>query len=257
MTDRSTPVATQYAPGRAPARRARWPLVVAAMACAVAAAGYVPPASNLSNVGWDTWVPQPGYRWVDANRPHQGVRWQPGSAHPEVPHLLASDEAKLWVAEAGYGFVDPANLRAGVQWQPGLEHREFANIVANAQEGRWQTRPGYRFERPNMLSPAVWAPGVGHPDFPNIVAGEKPGVWTPQVGYEWVSREPGDLRVAAVQQQDRATQFFTGLVKVMLGAGMAREQSDDGIVTRSVVRPLGSAIREDGLRDMAGALAAR
>jgi len=200
--------------------------------------GYIPPAENLVNVGWDAWKPSAGYVWRNDGQVRQGVKWQPGLAHPSLPHVLSIREEQLWAPElgykwvtstpedgvrwepgqrhsdypnaaaaetegywrpdAGYAFSKPGQLSAAI-WQPGLEHRDFKNVLAAGKEGTWSPRPGFRFETPSTLSQAVWVPGSSHPDVPNILADAKVGEWKPVAGFAWVSDTPNDLRVVALQ----------------------------------------------------------
>ena len=279
------------------------------LAAAVAAYGYIPPADNTVNAGWNTWKPVAGYVWLNATQARQGVVWQPGLAHPSVHHLRSATQEKHWTPELGYDWIG-STLEEGVRWepgqrnsayphaaaasgegqwqpdpgyvlskpgqlsaalwQPGLEHRDFKNVLAAAKEGTWAPRPEFRLETPSTLSQAIWAPGSAHPDFPNILADEKANQWKPAAGYAWVNQTTGDLRVAAVQpaeaansetnsgpQESRATRFAIGFIKAILGDGLAKPSSDDGMIARNVGRPIAEALRNSGFRDMAQALGGR
>ena len=81
------------------------------------------PHSEIANIRASKdvgdWEPAPGYMWSDwfewlvnsitptlNQKLKSGVKWAPGTAHPDYPHVEAASERDRWVPEDGWRFVN-------------------------------------------------------------------------------------------------------------------------------------------------------
>lgn len=86
--------------------------------------------------------PEDGYEWSNDN--HMSVRWTPGKASLEYPHIFTSSTEGGWQPEDGYGWAEPMNIKnKSVRWVPGTASNRYPNVVAAAVEGQWQPADGY------------------------------------------------------------------------------------------------------------------
>ena len=158
------------------------------IAVAALAYGFLPPAQNVTNQGWNHWQPDAGYAWKDARHQREGVAWQPGQGHPVQGHVVAAISEQQWMPEAGYSWRG-TTLEEGVVWQSGAQHPAYAHAFAADTEGSWATEPGYVFSQPDLAaSETLWKPGTLHPTYRNVIAATAEGTWVPRPGYTWEVR---------------------------------------------------------------------
>lgn len=96
---------------------------------------------------------EPGYGWSEDKK---AVVWLPGSAHPEHPHVFASNEPDQWKPGPGYDWANPSGV--------------------------------------NDMR-VVWTPGKRHPLYEHVIAIEEADHWRPEEGWDWVTDDPNDLSV--------------------------------------------------------------
>lgn len=78
------------------------------------------------------------------NDDDKSVKWRPGDAHPEWPHVVAGKKKGEWFVEAGYDWINPDdNDDMSVKWKPGKEHPDWPHVVAANEEGEWHPAAGY------------------------------------------------------------------------------------------------------------------
>jgi hypothetical protein len=122
--------------------------------------------------------PQDGYDWTDAKR--TSVRWMPGKASRQNPHVVASNTEGDWEPEDGYTWVDRNNPKdKSIRWVPGTPSNKHQNVVAGLVEGQWRPADGYAW----VLNPP----------------------------------RPGDMRVKPVPKQEDQNSFLVPVNPFQLG----------------------------------------
>lgn len=110
--------------------------------------------------------PEAGYSWITGDPADHRVEWKPGVAHPEHPHVVASEQADQWRPAAGYDWADAKGVDdLGVEWKPGRPHSACEHVLAAEEEGEWRPEPGYRWlnDDPNDLAVLPESAGVKPP----------------------------------------------------------------------------------------------
>lgn len=108
----------------------------------------LPPHVYLSDS--KTYLPEPGYTWVNSDPGNLDVKWTPGVRHRDHPNVIAAQEQDQWHPAAGYGWVEPnvpEDLR--VEWKPGAKHPAHEHVIAAQEEGHWQPEAGYNWIDPD------------------------------------------------------------------------------------------------------------
>ena len=132
---------------------------------------------------------------ADAKGIEAKTKWAPGSRHPTLPHVFATEKENTWNADPGYWFDHPGeNSDLVVSWRPGQRHPDHAHVSAGQQEGSWVPDPGYKARWNGDLDP-VWTPGARHPRWPHVQAGKTERKWDRDPGYDWTSTTEDDLSV--------------------------------------------------------------
>ena len=113
--------------------------------------------------------------------------WTPGTRHPDIPNIHASDKERTWSNDPGYEFVDPSpgSTNIIVRWKPGAWRQDHPHVTAGQTEGTWVPDPGYKARRNGDLDP-VWTAGTRHPTKPHVFATSKEHTWDAEPGYWFV-----------------------------------------------------------------------
>ncbi len=137
----------------------------------------------------NTYVPAPGYRWLNDDRNNLDVIWTPGKRHSvEIPHVVAGEEENTFKPAPGYRWLNDGSDLA-VVWVRGIQHSsKNPYVLAGNDENTFIPAPGYRWLNDGSDLAIVWVPGIQHSSrYPHVLAGEKENTFIPGPGYTWLN----------------------------------------------------------------------
>lgn len=221
-------------------------LLFPGLLCVPARADEGAPPPNLVRSADGKLRPAPGYTWVNDVAGDLRVRWNPGTRHPQIAHIVSGSATGQWKPVAGYNWLNdtPGDLR--VRWSPGQRHPDQANVVASSREGDWTPAPGFR-----------WANAIAG-DL-RVVATSPPTVFPPPGG-GFSTRPVLPAATTPAPDEEAVKRAVAKIVGATVAHVVSKPRDDDGlgeVLARALAARLRDELIESAFKDVIPALGER
>jgi hypothetical protein len=123
----------------------------------------------------NSWLPLPGYKFINNTNSDLSTIWEPGQLHPNF-NAWATNNEGFWIPVTGYKFVVENGVWNDVVWGPGQNYDNL-KVISGEEKDSYIPYPGYKFTNPNVDLSVAWTPGIINTNYPDYIAGNIEGTW--------------------------------------------------------------------------------